>query len=173
MRGLQLIGNLIPRGRRLCPGGEGLGERGRRRCSLRLSKMPIAIASVTHSARFATSQVPEDRPRANQRQYDSRSRAYQLLDWECQQLVHGSQGNSGWSRSSRWACSRKSGSTSSVMPRTPSDSGIDRTDRDGRAARGGARDGGSCQRPQCSRILRTTLPCRASMIEMIFIVRPQ
>ena len=41
-----------------------------------------------------------------------------------------------------------------MIPGAESGSGLDRTGRDSDEDRGGARGGGSCQSPQCSRILR-------------------
>ena len=89
--------------------------------------------------------------------------AYSRPKSACSARVHGSQGSSGWpltrderlafksgkaaswvngwSSALRWTCSRKSGSTSWVIPGAESDSGLDRSVREGGEDRGG----GACQ----------------------------
>ena len=141
-------------------GGVGLGERGSlerpsfiildlketRSCHRRHSPSPV-------SPDLAALDRPGERPRAFQAQYTTglggnNPRVAMVVD----KAAHGSQGRSGCSIRWRWACSRNSGSGSTLKPGSPR--GTKPRGRDGGEGLGGARGGGSCQRPQCWRILR-------------------
>ena len=164
-----LIGNLIPPGGAVGSGGEGVwGGRGRFCPRTRLHETHCGATLLTQ---FAVPQQPEDRPRAFQAQYTPDLGTGKCQDRESDGSFQGTQGRSGGSNCARWRCSRKSGSTSGVMPGSRG-----RTGQEGRTgpcgARGGARGGGSCLRPQCSRILRITFPWRASINDIIFMVPP-
>ena len=61
---------------------------------------------------LAASERTGDRLQADHRQYDTRFRPGQGRNCAWQRLVHGCQGSSRWSSSSKWARARNSGSTS-------------------------------------------------------------
>jgi len=123
-----LIGNLIPRGGRRGPGGGGFGGGGRLATHVGppLRLFPPAVRRLWPISRSHPGTPGVRGPSTgNMGAVCPLIPAVARPKSACSARVHGSQGSSGWSSSSRRRCSRKSGSTSWVIP--GSKAGLDRT----------------------------------------------